>query len=105
MIHFPPDYFAQLRAAREDLLGIKLLHQVVDPGYEEVAGYLAPCQAYTFLGTPESKEKWIIEPDGRIGVLAEKVLPPTGLRLGVEQQFLKVDPGPGTQFCHQFVVR
>ena len=34
----------------------------------------------------------------RIGVLAEKVLPPTGLRLGVEQQFLKVDPGPEGNF-------
>ena len=43
-----------------------------DPSYEDVAGYLAPLQAYTFLGTPESPKKYAVQPDGSIGLLPNR---------------------------------
>jgi len=66
---FPADYFDQLLAAKEDVLAGKVLASGRDPSYQDVAAYLAPLQAYTFLGSPESPKKYIVQPDGSIGAL------------------------------------
>ncbi len=69
---FPADYFEQLLAAKEDVLAGKALASGDDPRYEDVAGYLAPLAAYTFLGSPESAEKYVVQPDGAIGKLPNR---------------------------------
>ena len=66
---FPAGYFDQLLAAKEDVLGNKLLASGRDASYPRVAGYLAPLATYTFLGSPESAAKYIVQPDGAIGLL------------------------------------
>ena len=69
---FPADYFEQLLAAKEDVLAKKVLASGRDPSYQDVAAYLAPLQAYTFLGSPESPKKYIVQPDGSIGTLPKR---------------------------------
>ncbi len=71
-VRFPADYFPRLLAAKEDLLGHRFLSASIDASFVDVAGCLAPCEAYTFLGSPESKRKWIVEPDGSIGLMPER---------------------------------
>lgn len=71
-LHFPPDYFRQLRGAKEDVLGRRFLDGAKEASFEDAAGCLAPCEAYTFLGSPESSQKWIVEPDGSIGRTPER---------------------------------
>ena len=66
---YPPDYFEQILDANQDLLGNKLLENGRDPGYEDVSGLLAPLHSYTFIGSPESPLKYIVQPDGAIGYL------------------------------------
>jgi len=69
---FPADYFEQLLPAKEDVLASKVLASGDDPSYEDVAAYLAPLQTYTFLGSPESAKKYVVQPDGAIGVLPNR---------------------------------
>jgi len=69
---FPADYFEQLLAAKEDVLARKVLASGDDPSYEAVAAYLAPLQTYTFLGSPESAKKHVVQPDGAIGLLPNR---------------------------------
>jgi len=71
-VRFPNDYFRQLLDAQEDVLAAKVLGSGNDPGYEDVAGCLAPLHAYTFLGSPESTKKYIVQPDGSIGLLPNR---------------------------------
>lgn len=63
---FPPEYFDRLLDAREDVLGKQVLSAEGEPSYEAVAGLLPPLSGYTFLGTPSSREKIIVLPDGRL---------------------------------------
>jgi hypothetical protein len=69
---FPADYFERLLAVNEDVLAAKVLASGRDPGFDDVAGYLAPLQAYTFLGSPESAKKYIVQPDGAIGTFPSR---------------------------------
>ncbi|MFH1265947.1 MAG: hypothetical protein ABIK89_09470, partial [Planctomycetota bacterium] len=71
-VRFPADYFDELLASEEDVLARKVLASGRDPSYENVAGYLAPLQAYTFLGSPESAKKYIVQPDGAIGTFPNR---------------------------------
>ncbi len=71
-VRFPADYFEQLLASNEDVLARKVLASGDDPSYENVAGYLAPLAAYTFLGSPESAKKYVVQPDGAIGTLPNR---------------------------------
>lgn len=66
---FPKDYFETLLDAREDVLADKVLATGRDPSYEGVAGFLTPLDTYTFLGSPESSKKHVVDPDGPIGTL------------------------------------
>jgi predicted MPP superfamily phosphohydrolase len=67
-IRFPTDYFDRLVAAQEDVLGEKILAGHREPSYGQLAGCLAPLETYTFLGTPASAEKFIVYPEGSLGV-------------------------------------
>ena len=71
---FAKDYFAGLLAAKDDVLGDKVLAFKFkrDPCYASVAGLLAPLASYTFLGSPESAAKYIVQPDGAIGLLPNR---------------------------------
>lgn len=64
---FPKDYFETLLDAREDVLADKVLATGRDPSYQSVAGFLTPLDAYTFLGSPDSPRKHVVDPDGPIG--------------------------------------
>ena len=66
-VRLPKDYYEQLAAAREDVLGAKVLADAGDPSYDKVVGFLPACHAYTFVGTPQSERKYIVGPDGRVG--------------------------------------
>jgi hypothetical protein len=87
-IRFPAAYFDQLLAAQEDVLGSKVLAGGKEPAYGELAGYLAPLETYTFLGSPRVDkdgtgtdrpdrsqshfraslaQKFIVYPDGTLG--------------------------------------
>ncbi|NUQ65256.1 MAG: hypothetical protein HUU20_22545 [Pirellulales bacterium] len=65
-VRFPKDYFTSLLAAKRDVLGEKVPARSHEPDYETVAGYLAPLETYTFLGSPQSPVKYFIQPDGAI---------------------------------------
>ncbi len=69
---FPADYFERLLVAKEDVLATKVLASGRDPDFGDVAGYLAPLQAYTFLGSPQSPKKYIVQPDGSIGTFPSR---------------------------------
>ena len=66
---YPVDYFERILEAKEDLLGNKLLEDGRDPGYDDVSPLLAPLHSYTFIGSPESPVKYVVQPDGAIGYL------------------------------------
>ncbi|MCC6445348.1 MAG: hypothetical protein IT210_18050 [Armatimonadetes bacterium] len=66
-LSFPPEHFETILASREDILARQVLESGEEPSYEAVAGLLAPLHSYTFLGTPESQDKIILMPDGRLG--------------------------------------
>jgi predicted phosphodiesterase len=66
-IRFPADYFDRLVDAKADLLGDKVLAGGAEPTFRSLAGYLAPLETYTFLGTPASGDKFIVYPDGTLG--------------------------------------
>jgi hypothetical protein len=65
---FPPESIAQVMGARHDVLGQQVLAHGEEPSYEALAGLLPPLRAYTFLGTPMSREKIIVWQDGRLGL-------------------------------------
>jgi len=71
-VRFPKDYVQKLRDAKEDVLGEKVLASGRDPSYEAVAGFLPPLETYTFLGSPQSLKKYIVQPDGSIGHLPNR---------------------------------
>jgi len=71
-VDFPKDYFDRLLAAKADVLGQKVLALPGDPSYEAVAGMLAPLVSYTFVGSPESPVKYVVQPDGSIGLLPNR---------------------------------
>ena len=64
---FPASYYDELLAAQEDLLGERVLAGNAEPSYEAVANLLPPLDSYTFLGTVTSRQKVIVQPDGRLG--------------------------------------
>ena len=66
---YPPGYFERILDAKEDLLGERLLESGRAPRYEDVCPLLAPLHSYTFIGSPESPVKYIVQPDGAIGYL------------------------------------
>ena len=66
---YPPDYFERILDAKEDLLGNRLLESGRDPRYQDASPLLAPLHSYTFIGSPESPVKYIVQPDGKIGYL------------------------------------
>jgi hypothetical protein len=71
-VDFPKDYFERLLAAKADVLAQKVLASREEPSYEAVAGFLAPLTSYTFLGSPSSPVKYVVQPDGSIGVLPSR---------------------------------
>jgi len=97
-VAFPADYFDRLLAAEEDIQGRKVLGSGRDPCYEDLAGFLAPCEGYTFLGSPESSEKYVVQPDGTIGLLPRKWGGNKALErvlLDPQELFAGGDPGEG----------
>ena len=66
-LRFPVNYFDQLLAAKEDVLGRKVLAGGREAAYADLAGCLAPLETYTFLGTPSSAGKFIVYADGALG--------------------------------------
>ncbi len=68
VVRLPKNYYEQLLAAREDVLGEKVLAGGADPSFEKVAGYLPPLRAYTFVAALESEKKYIVRPDGSVGL-------------------------------------
>ncbi len=66
-LRLPKNYAGRLLEAKPDVLGDKVLADGTDPTYEKVVGFLPPCHAYTFIGTPESERKYIVSPNGAIG--------------------------------------
>ncbi|NLY02713.1 MAG: hypothetical protein GXY83_42210 [Rhodopirellula sp.] len=87
-VRFPRDYFASLMAAKHDMLGEKVLAKTQDPNYEDEAGYLAPLDTYTFLGSPQSPRKYFVQPDGTICRQPDSGGPP------VVSRDVCFDPGP-----------
>jgi hypothetical protein len=71
-VEFPKDYFQQLLAAKNDVLAEKIVASQKEPSYEAVAGLLAPLAGYTFLGSPQSPVKYIVQPDGSIGFYSNR---------------------------------
>ncbi len=66
---YPADYFEQILDAKRDILSDKLMRSESDPGYRDVSPLLAPLHSYTFIGSPNSPVKYIVQPDGAIGHL------------------------------------
>ncbi len=85
---FPKDYFASLVAAKRDVLGEKVLEKHDDPSYPDEAGYLAPLDTYTFLGSPQSPVKYFVQPDGAICRQPDSGGPP------VISRDVRFDPAP-----------
>lgn len=71
-VEFPKDYFQQLLAAKADVLGQKILASRQEPSYEMLAPLLAPLVGYTFLGSPQAPVKYIVQPDGSIGLYSNR---------------------------------
>lgn len=71
-VRFPSNYAESLLAAQEDLLAQKVLASGGDASYRNVAAYLPPLVTYSFLGSPESPKKYIVQPDGSIGTFPNR---------------------------------
>ena len=71
-VRFPADYFARLIESQADILGNRVLEKHGEPSYENMLGFLAPLQAYTFLGATKSNVKRIVQPTGAIGMLPNR---------------------------------
>jgi hypothetical protein len=65
---FPLSHATDVLAAQKDVLGQEALAHRDSPSYEDLVGLLPTLRGYTFLGTPESGEKVIVWPDGRLGL-------------------------------------
>lgn len=66
-IRFPKNYFEDLLAAEDDVLGRKILANHAEASYGALAGCLAPLETYTFLGAPAMAQKFVVYPDGSLG--------------------------------------
>ena len=53
---------------RGDALGQQISANEQVPSYEALSGLLPPLRTYTFLGSPMSRDKIIVWPDGRLGL-------------------------------------